>query len=151
MIVYARITIFDTTSMQSRTLKAVTIVEILSAIFGFWGGIPLLIDPSGRILNLEMNLLSGLPISDFLLPGIWLFVVYGCGCSLAAYGLWTHKRWGWQLAILISFIWISWVAFELYFWGMSWLVWPWLIPPVIALLLLSRCELRKLGHHNSVA
>ena len=61
--------------------------EAISAIFGFWVGIPLLIDASGKILGLGMNLLSELPIKDFILPGIWLLVVYGFGCGIAAYGL----------------------------------------------------------------
>jgi hypothetical protein len=134
--------------MHSRALKAVIIVEIISAMFGFWGGIPLLIDPSGRILGLETNLIAGLPIKSFVLPGIWLLMVYGCGCSIAAYGLWNHKRWGWLLAIFISLIWIVWVSFELYLWKSSVVIinttLPWLFPPVIALILLFRHEVRTL-------
>ena len=134
--------------MRSRILKTAIIVEIISAIFGFWGGIPLLIDPSGRILGLETNLITGLPIRNFFLPGIWLLVAYGCGCSLAAYGLWNLKRWGWLLAIFISFTWIVWVSFELYVWRLSITIinttWPWLIPPIIALTLLFRHDVRTL-------
>ena len=135
--------------MHSRALKAVIIVEIISAMFGFWGGIPLLIDPSGRILELETNLIASLPIKNFVLPGIWLLVVYGCGCSIAAYGLWNLKRWGWLLAIFISLTWIVWVSFELYMWSSLSIAiinttWPWLIPPIIALILLFRHEVRML-------
>ncbi|MGA7370982.1 MAG: DUF2127 domain-containing protein [Nitrososphaeraceae archaeon] len=135
--------------MHSRALKAVIIVEIISAVFGFWGGIPLLIDPSGRILELETNLIASLPIKNFVLPGIWLLVVYGCGCSIAAYGLWNLKRWGWLLAIFISLTWIAWVSFELYMWSSLSIAiinttWPWLIPPIIALILLFRHEVRML-------
>jgi hypothetical protein len=115
--------------MRSRALKAAIIVEIISAMFGFWGGVPLLVDPSGSIKN-------------FVLPGIWLLLVYGCGCSIAAYGLWNLKRWGWLLAIYISLTWIVWVSFELYLWRLSIAIinttWPWLIPPIIALILLFR-------------
>lgn len=137
-------------NIRSGTLKAVTIIEIISAIFGFWGGILLLIDPSGTILGLGINLLPRLPLRDFLLPGIWLVVVYGCGCSFAAYGLWIHKRWGRQLAVIISFIWIGWLSFELYFWGISEFnrVWPWLIPPISTLLLLWRYRLQRFNNQK---
>lgn len=139
--------------MHSRALKAVIIVEIISTMFGFWGGIPLLIDPSGRILDLETNLIASLPIKSFVLPGIWLLVVYGCGCSIAAYGLWNLKRWGWILAIFISLTWIAWVSFELYMWSSFSVAiinttWPWLIPPIIALILLSRHEVRMLANEE---
>lgn len=134
--------------MHSRALKAVIIVEIISAMFGFWGGIPLLIDPSGRILGLETDLIASLPIKNFVLPGIWLLVVYGCGCGIAAYGLWNLKRWGWLLAFFISLTWIVWVSFELYVWRLSVVIinttWPWLIPPIISLILLLRHEVRTL-------
>jgi hypothetical protein len=138
--------------MRSRALKAAIIVEIISAMFGFWGGVPLLVDPSGRILGLETNLIASLPIKNFVLPGIWLLLVYGCGCSIAAYGLWNLKRWGWLLAIYISLTWIVWVSFELYMWRLSISIisttWPWLILPVIALILLSRHEVQTLGNEE---
>lgn len=135
--------------MHSTALKAVIIVEIISTVFSFLGGIPLLIDPSGRILELDTNLIASLHIKNFVLPGIWLSVVYGCGCSIAAYGLWNLKRWGWLLAIFISLTWIAWVSFELYMWSsLSMAIinttWPWLIPPIIALILLFRHEVRML-------
>jgi hypothetical protein len=139
--------------MRSRTLKAAIIVEIISAIFGFWGGISLLIDPSGKILGLETNLIASLPIKNFVLPGIWLLMVYGCGCSIAAYGLWNLKRWG-LLAIFISLTWLAWVSFELYIWRLSIAIinttWPWLIPPIIALILLFRHEVRMLVNKEKV-
>jgi hypothetical protein len=125
-------------SARSLTLKVTTLVEILSAVFGFSGSIPLIADPSGKILGMSTSQLSGLPVSDFLIPGLFLFVMYGCGCSLAAYGLWTRRSWGLTLAAIVSLIWIGWVSFELYYWGVHISIWPWLGPPIVALLLLSR-------------
>jgi uncharacterized membrane protein (DUF2068 family) len=108
---------------------------------------------SGKILGLGTNLTAGLPIKNFVLPGIWLLVVYGCGCSIASYGLWNLKTWGCLLAILISLIWIVWVSFELYLWKLSVVInttWPWLIPPVIALILLFTHELLMLGRKKQI-
>lgn len=138
---------------RSKTLKIVTIVEVLSSFFGFWGGIPLIIDPSGSILGLDRELIKGIPIDNYLLPGIWLLVVYGCGCGVAAYGLWNFKVWGWKLAVIISIVWIGWVLSEIILWEVSEVIngsqvlnttWPWLIPPVLVLLLLYRPELRNM-------
>ena len=88
--------------------------------FGFLGGIPLIINQSGYILSLEAELIKGIPIiNSYLLPGIWLLVVYGFGCGFAAYGIWNFKVWGWNLALIVSIIWIGWVLFELMIWGVK--------------------------------
>lgn len=63
--------------MRSGALKAATIVEIISAIFGFWGGIPLLIDPSGGILGLDINLIASLPIKNFISNELIIFCIVG--------------------------------------------------------------------------
>lgn len=60
--------------MPSGASKAVIIVEIISALFGFVGGMPLLIDLSGRILELETNLIACLPIKNFVLPSMVIIV-----------------------------------------------------------------------------
>ena len=46
------------------------------ALGGLYGGITLLVDPSGNLLGLD-DVLPLVPVSDFILPGIFLLVVMG--------------------------------------------------------------------------
>ncbi|WP_434749926.1 hypothetical protein [Paenibacillus amylolyticus] len=41
------------------------------------GGLLLMIDPSGRLLNMPVTLLEKSPFSDFFIPGMILFMVLG--------------------------------------------------------------------------
>jgi uncharacterized membrane protein (DUF2068 family) len=93
---------------------------------------------------MPLSNLNGLPIHDFLLPGLWLFFVYGVGLSLTTYGLWKFKRWGRPLGLLLGVVWICWVSFELILWGPSAFVAVWLIFPLASLYLLTR---KGIGEH----
>ncbi len=121
--------------MDSPAVKALLVVEALCAFFGYLGGAMFFVDPSGRTYGLEVTL-AKLPVSDFLLVGLWLFVVYGVGFSLVTYGLRTRKGWGWNAAVGLSLVWVGWIAVETYLLGVSPFIDVWLVPPVLGLLLL---------------
>jgi hypothetical protein len=70
---------------RSRGWIALLVVEGFSSFCGFLGGVALLADPSGGLLGVPLRSFEGLPIDDFLLPGLWLFTVYGIGFALATH------------------------------------------------------------------
>ena len=72
---------------------AIALVAFL-AISGI-SGVILIADPSGDAIGLPPDLLEGLPISDYLLVGVFLFLVYGVVSLVVLYGLWTRKEWTW--------------------------------------------------------
>ncbi len=129
-------------SVQSRTMKVLLVVEALCAAFGYMGGVMFFVDPSGKLYGLDVNL-AHLPVTDFLLVGLWLFVVYGVGFSLATYALWNRKQWAWIGAVLLSLVWIGWIAVETFLLGISPFIDIWLVPPVLGLLLLLEPGIRR--------
>jgi len=92
---------------------------------------------------MPLDHLQGLPIHDFLLPGLWLLLVFGVGLSVTAYGLWAHRPWSYMLALTLGVVWIGWVSFELYLWGLDAVVAVWFIFPLAALYLLLRGDSRN--------
>jgi hypothetical protein len=123
---------------RSKLDVALLIVEGLSSIFGFTG-IALIIDPTGRIIELPESELSGIPIPihNFFLPGLWLVIVYGIGLALTTYFLYTEKLFARSLAAFLGLVWLGWITFEMIFIGPSIFIAIWYLPQVIALFLLA--------------
>lgn len=77
----------------------------------------MLIDPSGASLALPADLLVDLPIDTFILPGLYLVVVYGLLSPVIAYGLWKRAPWAWGAAVVLSIILLGWIIGQLILWG----------------------------------
>lgn len=65
---------------------------------GLYGGVAMLIDPSGSLLELT-DLLSLMPVSNFVFPGLFLFLIMGIAPIVLVYGLLTCPNWRWTLSI----------------------------------------------------
>ncbi len=122
-------------SAHRTAVRALHAVEALCAFFGYLGGVMFFVDPSGKTYGLDVTP-AKLPVSDFLLVGLWLFVVYGVGFSVVTYALRERKSWGWIGAVGLSFVWVGWIAVETYLLGVSPFIDVWLVPPVLGLVLL---------------
>lgn len=97
---------------------------------GFVSGIVLLASPSGEGMGLQ-DLRDDLPVADFTLVGLFFVTSYGVLPSVAAYGLWTKKRWrwtdpfnrwtgqhwAWTASAALGIIMLVWIAAETYFLG----------------------------------
>jgi len=95
------------------------------ALGGFYGGIALLIDPTGVLLGVA-DALPLLPVSDFILPGIFLLVVMGLFPLLLTYALiarpnwpwiaslfqWSKYYWAWTATLVLVAILAVWLAVE---------------------------------------
>ena len=123
-------------------VKALLLVEGMCAFFGYLGGVMFFVDPSGKMWGLDFALKS-LPVGDFLLVGLWLFLVYGVGFTFVTYALRTRKPWGWIAAVGLSFVWVVWIAVETYLLGVSPFIDVWLVPPVLGLILLFLPTVRR--------
>ncbi len=99
------------------------------------------VDPSGKLYGLDGQL-KYLPVRDFLLVGVWLFVAYGVGFTLVTYALRTRRPWAWAAAIGLSVVWLVWIAVENVLLGVSVFIDIWLAPPVVGLLLLMWPRMR---------
>lgn len=107
--------------MSTKTRPLVIWLLIVLLVFlsvgGFFGGLNMLLDPSGGSLGLPQDLLAGLPVSSFLLPGLFLIGVMGLLPLLAAYGLWAHRAWAWNMVVTQAMILIAWIGLQLLLWG----------------------------------
>lgn len=101
------------------------------------GGAFLIISPSGKLIGgLPLSILEHSPFSDFLIPGIILFLILGiapCLISMALirkpeikiaehFNLFKDMYWAWSFSIYVAFALIIWIQVETIFVnGVSWL------------------------------
>ncbi|MGD8501939.1 MAG: hypothetical protein PVJ86_14905, partial [Phycisphaerales bacterium] len=67
---------------------------LLLALGGLYGGIAMLTDPTGNLLQLT-EVLPLLPMSDYTLPGLFLLIVMGLVPLLLTYALLARPNWTW--------------------------------------------------------
>jgi hypothetical protein len=82
---------------RSRPLAAwlLIILLILIGIGAVISGALLFLAPDGRLLQLPLKYLDGSPFSDFLIPGIVLFVFVGIYPLMVGYSLVRKPSWRW--------------------------------------------------------
>ncbi|MFO7585363.1 MAG: hypothetical protein R6W69_11585, partial [Anaerolineales bacterium] len=69
------------------------------AFGGLYGGIAMLLDPSGASMQMD-EVLDLLPVSDYLLPGLFLLLVMGLTPLALIYGLLARPSWPWLQSLL---------------------------------------------------
>ena len=94
---------------------------------GFDGGLSFVMDRTGAALGAKLSWLDHTPVSDFLLPGLFLLVVYGIGgLALMAGLIWRvspgplhrldrklGRHWAWAGSIALGLVLVLWIAYEL--------------------------------------
>ncbi|MEW6636357.1 MAG: hypothetical protein AB1425_06025 [Actinomycetota bacterium] len=83
---------------RSFTLWLLIFLLLFLALGGLYGGIAMLIDPTGRSLQMD-GILPLLPVPDYILPGLFLLFVMGGGPLLLIYGLLACPDWSWAEAV----------------------------------------------------
>lgn len=64
-------------------------------VSGLFGGLGLITDPSGEQLQMPLTFLEGTPFSNYIIPGIILFLILGCFPVLVGFGLFRQPDWEW--------------------------------------------------------
>jgi len=117
------------TNKKPFTCKLLIFMHILLGVGAVFGGLVLIIDPSGGILKMPMTLLEYSPFNNFLIPGIILFTVLGivpliisyslitrCYSNVAnRFNLFTEMHWSWAYSLYIGFALIIWITIEGFF------------------------------------
>ena len=67
---------------------------VFLALGGLYGGIAMLLDPSGGSLQMTEVLLL-LPVSNYVLPGLFLLFIMGVLPLFLTYGLLARPNWSW--------------------------------------------------------
>jgi hypothetical protein len=79
---------------------------------GLLGGIGLIVDPTGTLLQIPVEWLDGSPFESYLIPGLVLLLVLGIGPLAVLYGLWRRASWAWLGARLVSVALLVWIGVE---------------------------------------
>jgi len=96
------------------------------ALGGLVGGVAFVTDPSGASIGARLAWLQETPVSDFLLPGLFLLLVYAIGGVLLIAGLvWRpaprvlrrldgalHHHWAWVGSIAMGATLVAWILYE---------------------------------------
>lgn len=105
---------------QPRTICITrTLLVIMFAFLSLSGlfGIVFLIDPSGELVEMPISHLDKLPIDTFILPGLFLLIVYGIGAAIIMIGLIRQRSWAPVAGLLLGLVLIGWVIGQIILWG----------------------------------
>ena len=84
---------------HGKSIPSIVLVLIFMQIFlglnGLLGGGAFLLAPDGHLLQMPFSHLKNTPFSDFLIPGLLLFMFLGVYPVAVAYGLWKKPAWRW--------------------------------------------------------
>lgn len=101
-------------------------VIIFLAISGIYGGIALILSPSGDFLQISTSFLESTLFRSYLIPGLILFLFLGLFPVLVAYGLITKRRirwankinvykrrhWAWTFSLYTGIILVLWIDIQ---------------------------------------
>lgn len=88
-------------------------VMAFQGLSGVAGGLGLIADPSGASLQIPLDWLIGSPFTNYLVPGIILFVVLGQVPLAVVFGLWKRKSWARLAAIGVGTALCIWIFVEI--------------------------------------
>ena len=111
-------------SFSSNLLIFLLFFLFISALAGGWG---LISDPTGANLGFTTDMLQYAPFSNFMIPGLFLFVVLGVFPLMVQIGLvkkhgfklaekmnpYPNYHWSWTFAYFIGLLLIVWINMEL--------------------------------------
>lgn len=89
------------------------ILVIFQGVSGVFGGAGLIIDPSGKSLQIPLEWLNGSPFDNYFIPGIVLFFVLGITPLIISFGLIKRKYWSWYGSLFLGFALIIWILVEI--------------------------------------
>ena len=92
-----------------------------------YGGIALVIDPTGNLLQMPLSNLEGSPFTNYLFPGLILLFLLGVVPAFVAFGLirkpkwkWANKlniyndqHWAWTYSLYVSIMLIIWIDVQI--------------------------------------
>lgn len=99
---------------QKRPVAAtiLVILMIFQGLSGILGGMGLILDPTGKSLQIPLEWLEGSPFRDYLIPGWILLLVLGILPLIVAAGLLRRQALSWSAALMVGIALLIWIAVE---------------------------------------
>ena len=98
---------------RPKTDYILLIAVLFQGLSGILGGIGLIIDPSGSMLNIPIEWLQDSPFNSYLLPGIILFTVLGVFPIIVFLWLLKKNSKGWVGSIMLGIALLIWILTEI--------------------------------------
>jgi CDP-diglyceride synthetase len=89
------------------------ILILFQGLSGLFGGVGLVLDPSGKSLQIPISWLENSPFNDYFIPGLILLIILGALPIITLYGLWYKLKWGWLFAQVLGLALIIWIGVEI--------------------------------------
>lgn len=89
------------------------ILILFQGLSGIWGGIMLVLDSSGSLLQIPLHLLGNSPFQDYLIPGLILLLLLGILPLVIVYALWNKLSWSVPGALLIGIMLVVWIVVQI--------------------------------------
>jgi hypothetical protein len=104
-----------------------TILLAFQSLGALYGGLALLISPSGEFFQMPLSMLEGSPFSSFFIPGLILLVVLGIFPGLISFAVirkpdWKYAgifnlykgiHWSWGYSVYLAIMLVVWILLEI--------------------------------------
>jgi hypothetical protein len=86
---------------------------IFQGLSGVLGGVGLMIDPTGKSLQIPIEWLDYSPFHNYLIPGLILFIVLGLYPIVVFFGLLKNLNWSWFASLILGIALLIWIGVEI--------------------------------------
>lgn len=93
-------------------------LDIVLAGLALYGGINLMLDPTGTTMQVDPALVYIPFVTDFMLFGIWLVVAFAALPAILAYLIYTDRKWAVYGSFTLAALEILWIGTQI------WLLYP---------------------------
>ena len=97
---------------RSKSQYALMGLLLFQGISGLFGGLALVWDSTGEILQMPLSMLEGSPFNTYFIPGLILLFILGVFPLVVCYGLWKRKAWSLSGSFLVSIALLIWIGVE---------------------------------------
>lgn len=97
------------------TLRLYILGAISLGFSALYGGVMLMLERANDPPGMPMEWLDDTPFTDYFVPGVTLFSVFGVGSFVTIFGVIRRRSWGWVAAVSLGFSQVGWIFVEMFF------------------------------------
>lgn len=104
------------------TLYILSACLLFLSVSALFGGYAMISDATGGAIDLPQEWLEGTIFPTYLVPGLFLFLVFGVGSLIVLYALWTRPKsgplistrehWAWTATWVLGVLLVLWILIQ---------------------------------------